>query len=332
MDPLSQGLTGAVLAQSAANKNEIRSATLAGMFGGMIADLDVLIQSSSDPLLHLDFHRHFTHSFIFIPLGGLIAALVLWPLLRRGIGFLRLYLFATLGYATAGLLDACTSYGTHLLWPFSNERSAWNIVSIIDPIYTLALLVAVVLAFWRWRPQFARMGLLFGLVYMALGVVQRDRVQDALEVVAAERGETIVRSEVKPTLGNRLLWRGVYQSGEHYRVDAYRIGMFSDAKIYQGEQRVVFQLSRDLSEVDNDSVLAGDIARFAHFSDDYLVLKPGEPTVLGDLRYSMLPISAKPLWGIVFNPEEQDQHVTFENFRKLGVEDRQVFIDMLLGR
>lgn len=332
MDPFSQGLTGAVLAQSCANKKELRKATLAGLVGGMIADLDVLIQSSSDPLLHLDFHRHFTHSLIFIPLGGLIAALLLWPFLRRGMHFSRIYLFATLGYATAGLLDACTSYGTHLLWPFSDERSAWNIISIIDPIYTLALLFAVAIAFLRWRPQFARIGLIVGLIYMSLGVVQRERVQDALEAVAVARGDTIVRSEVKPTLANRLLWRGVYQSGDHYRVDAYRVGVFTPAKIYEGEQRSVFKLSRDLPQVETESVLAKDIARFEHFSDGYLVLDAGDPSVLGDLRYSMLPTSAKPLWGIVFDSHQQNKHVVFENFRKLSAEGRQDFIDMLFAR
>lgn len=334
MDPLSQGLTGAVLAQSFAKKKELRNATLAGLVGGMIADLDVLIKSSSDPLLNLDFHRHFTHSLIFIPIGGLIAGLILWPFLRHKMRFSRIFLFATLGYGTAGLLDACTSYGTHLLWPFSEQRSAWNIISIIDPIYTLVLLAAVLIAFFRWRPRHARLGLLFGLIYMALGYVQRERVQDALESVAEQRGEMLVRSEVKPTLGNRVLWRGIYQSGEYYRVDAYRMGMFSPAKIYQGEQRPVFKLSRDLPLVESSSVLAKDIARFENFSDGYLVLnsKLAEGKVLGDLRYSMLPTSASPLWGIVFDPKIADQHVSFENFRKLNLQDKQIFVDMLLGR
>ena len=39
------------------------------------------------------------------------------------------YLFCLLGYATHGMLDACTSYGTQLLWPFTNHRYAFNTIS-----------------------------------------------------------------------------------------------------------------------------------------------------------------------------------------------------------
>ena len=45
------------------------------------------------------------------------------------------------GYATHGLLDACTSYGTVLFWPFSNERLTWNNISIVDPLLTIPALI-----------------------------------------------------------------------------------------------------------------------------------------------------------------------------------------------
>src|SRR5690606_29471703 len=50
-----------------------------GALGGMAPDLDVIIRSASDPLLALEYHRHFTHSLAFIPIGGLlVAAPFLW--------------------------------------------------------------------------------------------------------------------------------------------------------------------------------------------------------------------------------------------------------------
>ncbi len=331
MDPLSQGLTGAVLAQSASQAKDVRYATVAGITGGMLADLDVLISSGSDPLLNLDFHRHFTHALVFIPIGGLIAAMLLWPFLRKKISFPRLYLFTFLGYATAGFLDACTSYGTHLLWPFSDERIAWNIISIIDPIYTTSLLVCVVLAMSRQRLLWARLGLVLGIVYLSFGMFQRDRAQVNLEAVAAERGDRIERSEVKPTMGNLFLWRGLYQSGDHYRVDAYRLGLVADDRFYEGESRPVFDLKRDLPGIDAQSTIATDIQRFNHFSDGYLTWVIDNPNVIGDLRYAMLPTSASPLWGIVMDVEQPMKHVSFENFRHLSSVDRQHFIAMLLG-
>ena len=43
--------------------------------------------------------------------------------------------FSTLGILTHGFLDACTSYGTSLFWPFSSTRVSWNVISIVDPFF-----------------------------------------------------------------------------------------------------------------------------------------------------------------------------------------------------
>ena len=67
MDPISQGVLGASFAQAAAkNKGKIIAAAWFGALAGMAPDLDVVIQSSSDPLVFLEFHRQFTHALIFI--------------------------------------------------------------------------------------------------------------------------------------------------------------------------------------------------------------------------------------------------------------------------
>ena len=87
MDLLTQGLLGASLAQSGTRQNETRLATGVGFFAGLLADADILIQSVNDPLLTVEFHRHFTHSIFFVPFGSLIAALILWPFLRKRLSF-----------------------------------------------------------------------------------------------------------------------------------------------------------------------------------------------------------------------------------------------------
>lgn len=188
MDPLTQGLLGASLPQATARSGRYAAgAGLMGFLAGMAADLDVLIRSSSDPLLFLEYHRQFTHSLIFIPVGGLICALVLHQLLgkRRGLTFRQSWLFCTLGYATHALLDACTTYGTMLLWPFSDARFSWSTISIIDPLFTLPLLVAVVLAGRRGRPLFARLGLLWACLYMVAGLWQRNEAVEMGHALAA---------------------------------------------------------------------------------------------------------------------------------------------------
>ena len=107
MDPISQAVVGATLTQSIAKKyHSQKIAFVIGALSGMAADLDVLIQSPADPLLFLEYHRQFTHSLIFIPIGGLICALIFYPFLKQKMNFTSLYLFSALGYGTHGLLES----------------------------------------------------------------------------------------------------------------------------------------------------------------------------------------------------------------------------------
>ena len=177
MDPITQGALGAALPQSIRttwlprHKHHVALAGLLGMLGGMAADLDVLIRSDTDPLLFLTFHRQFTHSLIFIPLGGFVVALLLHTIMRRRwrLTFWQTAVLCSLGYATHALLDTATSYGTMLLWPFIETRYAWSIISIVDPLFTLPLALSVALAALRNDTRIARIGLIWALVYLGAG-------------------------------------------------------------------------------------------------------------------------------------------------------------------
>ena len=89
---------------------------LIGLLSGLAPDLDIFIRSSDDPLLFLEFHRQFTHSLVFIPFGGLICGAFIFLIVKKisTLTFKETYIYSTIGYATHGLLDACTSYGTLL--------------------------------------------------------------------------------------------------------------------------------------------------------------------------------------------------------------------------
>ena len=146
MDPISQGTVGVAFAQSSASKNNILKISLIGLIAGFAPDADVVIKSSTDPILFLEYHRQFSHSLIFIPFGALIVAILFFPFFKSSLDFKQIYLASFLGYLTHGILDACTSYGTLLYWPFSNERITWNNISIVDPILTIPTLIFVISA------------------------------------------------------------------------------------------------------------------------------------------------------------------------------------------
>ncbi|MEJ2328400.1 MAG: metal-dependent hydrolase [Gammaproteobacteria bacterium] len=330
MDVLTQGLVGGVLAQSLARKNEKKIATLVGVVAGLLADADILIRSSSDPLLNIEYHRHFTHSLVFIPVGAAIAMLLLWPFVRRYLSARRLYLFSLAGFSMSGVLDAFTSYGTHLFWPFSDERVALNIISIVDPVFTLILLVTLLTGLRLGHRKVAFAGLVLCMMYLGIGFVQSQRAGQVAEDLRDKRGHLATQSVVKPTLANLVLWRSVYIHEDRIHVDAIRVGLFDAGRVIEGESVARFSLDRDLPQLDESSVLYTDIVRFLSFSDGYVALDPMQANVLGDIRYSMLPVSARPLWGIVIDPDRPQVHADYRFFRDSSPSVRESFLSLLL--
>lgn len=335
MDPFSQGLLGAALPQSMTHDHHasvMRPITLISFVAGMLADLDVLIRSKTDPLLGLLLHRHFTHSILFIPIGGGIATVLMWPFLRRHLSTVQMVIFGTLGYATCGVLDACTSYGTYLIWPIAGERIAWDIIAIIDPVFTACLLLGVGFCFWRRNRLFARIGLGCALLYLVIGFYAHHQAAGQLAKTAQKRDHRIKRFRVMPTLGNLLLWRGVYEVGDHIFVDAIRLGVFSKPRTYAGQSAKKFVPRYDFPRLSVNSVLYKDILRFAHFADGYIARAPGHRHLITDLRYSLLPHQMEPLWGIVVNRQRPEQHVKLKYFRNINKEKWKTFWAMLRGK
>lgn len=331
MDLVTHGVLGATVALGLARKDEWGKAAAVGCLAAMLPDADTLIQSAEDSLLRLEFHRQFTHSLLFLPLGSLFASLIFWRLFRRELPFLRIYLFTIAAYASAVLLDSCTSYGTQLLWPFSTERIAWRIVAIVDPLVTMILLTAVVVALARQSRSPAAVGLLLVVGYFSFGLMQRGIAEQEAYALASQRGHEVIRLETKPTMGNLLLWRSVYQSGDYYYVDAIRVGAFEN-KIYSGGAVKAFDVGEEFPALAQDSVLYRDIQRFSAYSNGYVIRHPERPSLLGDVRYAMLPNSLAPLWGIETAGLDPAQHARYEDVRDVSAKKVEIFLDMVAGR
>ncbi len=334
MDLVTQGVIGAAFAQSVSPKKKARLATFAGFLAGLAPDADAFIRSSEDQLLAIEFHRHFTHSLAFIPIGALIPAFITWLIIKRRSSFKSIYLFSLVGYATHGLLDACTSYGTRLLWPFSSERIAWDNIAIIDLFFTAPLLIGMIITLITRKNIYARTAVVFCLAYLCLGVFQRDRAIDYVKAVAQSRGHADVSVQAKPTFGQLVLWKTVYRYETRFYVDAVRIGTppFFDTVFYEGDSAVAVDFETEFKELDKTSTLYRDIVRFNDFSSNMLIYINEEKTLIGDGRYSLLPNSINPLWGIEVDRAKPDQHVPFLTFRNVERRKWDTFLDMIAGK
>ena len=305
MDPLTHALLGATAAQAVLGPRLGRQAWMVGALGGLLPDADILIKSASDPLLAIEYHRHFTHSFAFIPVGGLLAALPWLVQKRWRLDWRALFAAGCLGYATHGLLDACTNYGTHLLWPFSTLRTSWHWVTTVGPLLTLLLLVGLAFAVRRNSRTPALAALSLGLVYIGAAALQRERALDIQERIATTREHRIDRAEMFPTVGNPFIWRSTYQSGETLHMDRIR-AIGSDSARWKPGGSVVLLSEKDLSpEAQADLRVRRDFARFSYFSAGWVARAADDPTVIGDARYSLRTDRFEPIWGVRFNPANQ---------------------------
>jgi len=307
MDTITQAVIGAAAGQAVGSRDLGRKGALVGALAGWLPDADVLIRSAADPLLAIEQHRGFTHALAFIPVGAAIAAL---PFLATRAGRAQarpIYLAALAGWATHAPLDACTSYGTQLLWPFSDQRAAWNVVSIVDPLFTLPLLLAVVLA-WRWRSALpALAGLAWAVGWLGLGAVQHARAAAVHADLALARGHQPVRARVDPSLGNHLLWRAVYEAGGRIHADAVRVPWFGPPTVRTGGSAPLASPA-DLAALPAaaPAATARAVRTWAWFTDGWMTREDGPDgeVVLADQRYAADPAGFAPLWALTLRTRD----------------------------
>ncbi len=332
MDPITHTVLGASCGYALFHRRLGRRAAAVGALAGATPDIDVFIRSATDPLLTVELHRHFTHALPFAPVGALIVA-SLWflrPSLRQD--WKSLWLCALVAYVSHCLLDAATSYGTLLLWPFTRDRYGWDWISIIDLLFTVPLLVLLLVGLVKKRALFVQCGLAWGAAYMLLGVVQHQRALGAQSQLAQARGHSIERREVMPTMANNVVWRSLYLANGQLYSDRIRVGWFSAATVQEG-MHLPLVTEKGLTEAEQGRNAVGNhFGRFAWFSEGWVARSPLDASVLGDMRYSLSTKAFDPIWGIRFTPEGGVSAVEWVNRSRDRKIDGQEFWAEIVGR
>jgi len=299
VDPLTHALAGAVVAGAAAGRELGRTALAIGAAAALVPDLDTLIRSTSDPLLYAEYHRHFTHSIFVAPIAAAIVS-VPWSRWAEVPGRWA-YLAALMGVASHGVLDAATTYGTRLLWPLTDARYGWGWISIIDPIFTLVLLLGVGIALLLGRVRPAALATIVAVGYLFLGAVQNARASAARDELARGRDHVIDAAIAVPTFGNQIVWRSIYLANDTLHVDRIRVPWFGGASWSRGTAVLRFTTETMPPDLLGTARVRRDLERFTHFSNGWLARDPNAPDVIGDARYSIADDRYEPVWGIRFS-------------------------------
>jgi inner membrane protein len=135
-----------------------------------------------------------------------------------------MFFFAIL---THWLIDACTSYGTQIFEPFSNYRISFNNIAIVDPLYTLPLLFAVIILIYvknaRSRAIINWTGIGLSTLYMAFTFYSKSLANSAFSESLKKQNIEYVDYISYPTMFNSLLWQITVRSKDAYYYGVYSI-------------------------------------------------------------------------------------------------------------
>jgi inner membrane protein len=209
LDSLTQIVLGAAVGEAVLGNKIGNKAMFYGAIAGTIPDLDVLAANFTDTVTTLEVHRGFTHSILFSLLFAPIFALLVSKFEKyKNKKDWIVFFFLTL--VTHPILDAQTTWGTQLFWPF-DIRLAFKNVFVIDPLYTLPFLAFLILAMFQKRdPKKRRFynncGLIVSSSYLLLTLILKGISYQTFTKELAKQNIVYSEIETKPSPLNTILW------------------------------------------------------------------------------------------------------------------------------
>ncbi|TQV82493.1 metal-dependent hydrolase [Exilibacterium tricleocarpae] len=287
MDSVTQFVLGAAVGEAVLGKKIGRRALIWGGICGTLPDLDVFIPMG-DPVSDFTYHRSFSHSlFVLALLTPVIVALVtrLHKQTRqyRWQWFTLIYLVFT----THVLLDSFTAYGTQILWPFFTTPVSWSTIFIIDPLYTLPLLIGMIAALVIKRKnglghRINQLGLLLSGFYLSWTVGAKLVVNDAVEQTLRQNSIAHQSFFTTPAPFTSLLWRVVVMDERGYYEGFY--------SIFDGDQPIRFSHYRSQNDLLVGIENTWAVKRLQWFSKGFFAVKQQQQDlIVSDLRMGLEP-------------------------------------------
>tara|TARA_R110002072_G_scaffold7503_2_gene41007 strand:+ start:800604 stop:801599 length:996 start_codon:yes stop_codon:yes gene_type:complete len=226
LDSLTQIVLGAAVGEATLGKKVGNKAAFYGAIAGTIPDLDVVANYLVDTVTALEVHRGFTHSIVFSIVFGLFFGWLV-SLWEKRASWKQWSLLWFLCFLTHPLLDAHTTWGTQLFWPF-DLRLAYKNIFVIDPLYTLPFLIFLVVALLRKRNDpkrrtFNNLGLWVSSIYLVLTLVLKGITFLKFENALEEQRIAYTEIETKPAPLNAILWTANVETEHSFLIGYYSL-------------------------------------------------------------------------------------------------------------
>jgi inner membrane protein len=287
MDTLTQITLGAAVGYAVLGRRVGRKALVWGGVCGLLPDLDVLVPMG-DAVRDFTYHRGASHSlFVLAALTPLVAWLI--TRIHKDTAVHRRWWYALVygAFATHVLLDCFTVYGTQIFWPVKTPPVMWSTIFIIDPVYTLPLLLGVAAA-WilARRPDRGRLintlGILLSSLYLAWSVGAKLHVNQVARGALNTQGIEYTRMLTLAAPFNTVLWRVLAMTDRGY-VEGYYSLLDQDKTV----RFTPYPSDPALLEGIEDHWPVKRLQWFTH--GFYALKKEGSAIVMSDLRMGLEP-------------------------------------------
>ncbi|MCB0449092.1 MAG: metal-dependent hydrolase [Confluentibacter sp.] len=288
MDSLTQIVLGAAVGEAVLGKKVGNKAMLYGAIAGTIPDLDVFASYFTDTVTAISIHRGFTHSIVFSVLfapvfGWLVSSYEAYKNVKD---WSWLFFWA---FLTHPILDAHTTWGTQLFWPF-DLRLAFHTIFVIDPLYTLPFLVFLILAMMQKRSSkkrsfYNKMGLLLSSSYLLLTFLLKWLALNQFKATLKSENIEYRAIDTRPAPLNTILWNANVETDTAYLLGNYS---FFDTQpisfeIYPKNHQLLGSLAED-----------ANVKRMIAISEGWFTItKKDETLYFNDLRFGLLSLEPK---------------------------------------
>ncbi|MBP8193598.1 MAG: metal-dependent hydrolase [Chitinophagales bacterium] len=239
MDSLTHIVIGGALGELTLGKKIGNKAIIIGAVANTIPDLDVFFTKFAvTPEQGLQMHRGFTHAFFFHPFIALPFAFLLYTIFRKKIPLLTCYFVFLSGFITHVLLDGGTTYGTQMLMPFTNKLISWNNLSVVDPLFTIPVLLFFIVVWFfnkenNLRRNLAAISLVLSLIYLGTSTFNKLNSAKVFKQNLQQQNIQYTQFSTTPTMFTSFLWN---------------VLAVNDSMIYVGEYSV-FQKNKKVDFV-----------------------------------------------------------------------------------
>lgn len=285
MDSVTHVVLGAATGQVVLGSKVGNKAIFWGAIAGSIPDFDTFVTSFLSPASSVLFHRGPTHSILFAiiiaPILGFIISAI-----HRDSNFRKWTFMGLVAILMHSVIDVFNTYGTELLFPFSNARLAFDSIGIID--FTLLLPILTLLIVIMFKPQKSAIRtklsaiilgytLLFTLLTIGNKLIITNRVEKQLN----EQHVSYTSLKTAPLPFTNLLWLALAEDSAGYNYGY--ISNFDTKPVHLKYIKRNKDLLGDLVDTD-------EVKKLMFFTDNYYTVQQNSENEIRfhDLRFGSM--------------------------------------------